>query len=327
MRCLALAQAWQDAGGAVAFASADLPDSLFERLKAERYALNSINAARGTEGDVEETRRLAESVQPRWLVLDGYAFGPAFQLAIRDVNWRLLLIDDDGRHEGYHVDALLNQNAGAAAAGYGRRVHGARLLLGCQYAMLRREFFQVPRRLTTSPSVSRILITLGGADWGNVTERCLSVLQPCVPPECEIHVLLGPANPHVATMRKIASTQKQVVLHVAPGNVAPIMAECDLAISASGSSVYELGYLGVPMLLVVTADNQRPIAAALDHLGAAVRVDELGQNQAADLPSALESLISDPVRRGECAEKFRELVDGQGAARVIGALRELSGVP
>jgi spore coat polysaccharide biosynthesis predicted glycosyltransferase SpsG len=104
------------------------------------------------------------------------------------------------------------------------------------------------------------------------------------------------------------------------------MTRCDLAITAAGSSVYELGYLGVPMLLVVTADNQRPIATALDHLRAAVRIDELGTNKSADLPSALESLVSDSVRRVECAAKFQQLVDGQGAARVVALLSELSGI-
>jgi len=325
MRCLALAQAWQDAGGLVAFACADLPDSLFERLKAEKCNVHTIEAARGTDRDVEETRRLAESIHPRWLVLDGYDFAPAFQLALRDVDWRLLFVDDDGRHDAYHVAVLLNQNAGAAAVSYGRRTHGARLLLGCQYAMLRREFLQVTPRVATSQSVSRILVTLGGADWGNVTERLLTTLSPCLPSDCQIHALIGPANPHADAMRRIAATNQQVILHFAPANLPSIMVECDLAITAAGSSVYELGYLGVPMLVVVTADNQRPIAAALDHLGAAIRVDELGRNPTADLPSALEFLLRDSARRAECLGKFRQLVDGQGARRVVAVLIELAG--
>jgi UDP-2,4-diacetamido-2,4,6-trideoxy-beta-L-altropyranose hydrolase len=335
MRCLALAQAWQDAGGTVAFACADLPDSLKNRLTDEQCAIHAIDAHPGTESDAELTRLLAESIAPKCLVLDGYDFGPVFQLALRDVKWRLLLIDDDGRHPRYHADVLLNQNAGAADVLYGRHMHGTRLLLGCQYAMLRREFLQTPRKPNTSRSVSRLLLSLGGADPKNLTERFLAVLWPCIPADCEIHVLIGPANPHVTTImsgtygikpaREITANMKRTILHVAPPNVPQIMADCDLAITAAGSSVYELGYLGVPMLLAVTAQNQRPIAAALDQLGAAARIDEFHENLTADLPSALESMIADPERRASCAAKFRQLVDGRGAARVVEVLRELSG--
>ncbi len=115
MRCLALAQAWQDAGGKVAFACTELPPFLSQRLETEGCKVSTIDVVPGTDRDLEETRRLAESIAPKWLVLDGYAFGPDFQLTLRDVKWRLLFIDDDGRHESYHADAILNQNAGAAA--------------------------------------------------------------------------------------------------------------------------------------------------------------------------------------------------------------------
>jgi UDP-2,4-diacetamido-2,4,6-trideoxy-beta-L-altropyranose hydrolase len=345
MRCLSLAQAWQEAGGAVEFICTKLPTSLLERLKAEQCSVHVIDAVAGTERDIEVTRGLAGSIAPRWLVLDGYDFGSMFQLALRDVKWRLLFIDDDGRHSQYHADVLLNQNAGAAAVLYGHHMHGTRLLLGCQYVMLRREFLQAPRKLQTSQTISRLLLSLGGADPKNITGSFLDVLLPCMPTDSKIHVLIGPANPHVTTTmtgttrvtnimsgrftapgaREIAAKMKRVVWHVAPPNVPQIMADCDLAITAAGSSVYELGYLGVPMLVAVTAPNQRSIATALDQLGAAVRIDEFHGNLAADLPSALESMIADPQHRASCAATFRRLVDGQGAARVVAVLREASG--
>jgi UDP-2,4-diacetamido-2,4,6-trideoxy-beta-L-altropyranose hydrolase len=326
MRCLALAQAWQDVGGTVTFACARLTDSLSRRLTAEGCAVETLTpSAQGTWDDLNATRALAESIGPRWLVLDGYAFGPTFQLALREVKWRLMVIDDDGRRTDYYADVLLNQNAGAAAALYGRHTHTARLLLGSRYAMLRREFLRTPRKLATSETVARILLTLGGADAHNLTQRFLDVLAPCVPADSQIHVLVGPANPHVAALQELASTMKRMVLHVAPDNVPQIMADCDLAITAAGSSVYELAYLGVPMLFVVTAENQRPIAAALDQLGAGVRIDELPTSRTADLPSAFERLAADAALRAQCAATCRQLVDGQGAARVVAVLREMSG--
>src|SRR5271163_4979085 len=127
MRCLALAQAWQDAGGRAAFACADLPDSLVQRLSTERcdlYRFESAPASSREANDAQETLRIANVARPQWLVLDGYDFGPNYQMALRDARWRLLFIDDDWRHERYHVDMLLNQNAGVSAAVYARRMTG-----------------------------------------------------------------------------------------------------------------------------------------------------------------------------------------------------------
>ncbi len=326
MRCLALAQAWQDAGGQVTFASTALPPKLAERLVGtERCSLKTIEARPGSDDDLAQTLQLAESIRPASLVLDGYYFGPDFQLALRDARWRLLFLDDDRRHETYHADLILNQNAGASAGLYDRRTHNARLLVGCHYAMLRREFLQASRKNATSETVSRILLTLGGADSQNLTKQFLVVLCLCIPANAQIHVVIGPANPHVAELQEIASTKERIALHVAPENLPQIMADCDLAVTAAGSSVYELAYLGVPMLLVVAAENQRSIATALDNLGAAVRVDEFPSSRTADLPSAFERLVSDKRLRAECAAKGRQLVDGQGAARVVAALYEAGG--
>src|SRR5579862_2845260 len=164
MRCLALAQAWQDAGGTVAFACADLPEALVQRLWTERCELHRFESARESSReacDIQETLRIANQVRPQWLVLDGYDFGPSYQLAVRDSRWRLLFVDDDWRHERYHADVLLNQNAGASPALYASRKTAARLLLGCRYVMLRREFRAQPQYEPRSggQTISKFLVT------------------------------------------------------------------------------------------------------------------------------------------------------------------------
>ncbi|HXY35415.1 MAG TPA: UDP-2,4-diacetamido-2,4,6-trideoxy-beta-L-altropyranose hydrolase [Planctomycetaceae bacterium] len=337
MRCLALAQAWQDAGGKVAFATTDLPESLIQRLWTERCDVHGFESAPVSSreaNDIQETLRIANVVRPQWLVLDGYDLGPSYQLALRDSRWRLMSIDDDWRHERYHVDLLLNQNAGATSALYASRKVSGRLLLGCQYALLRREF---RKQLQPEPrgggrTIAKFLITLGGADQKNDTSRLIRICRGCLPADCEIHVLVGPANPHVHSLRetceKLAQLSRergekmpQVVLHVAPPDVRTIMAACDLALTAAGSSVYELGFLGIPMLLVVTAENQRAIAAALDSMGAAVWIDESSVHTARGVMSVISAAVQNPTILSQCAKRFQALVDGQGAARVVAALR------
>ena len=81
-----------------------------------------------------------------WVVVDGYHLGSDYQRALKEGGARVLVIDDHAHLDRYHADVLLNQNLGAPD--YRDRAPGARLLIGPHYALLRREFRDVPARDT-----------------------------------------------------------------------------------------------------------------------------------------------------------------------------------
>ena len=64
MRCLALAQAWQDAGGSCVFLAAELPAALRDRLATERMPTRGVPAEPGSAADAERTSRLASPQSP-----------------------------------------------------------------------------------------------------------------------------------------------------------------------------------------------------------------------------------------------------------------------
>lgn len=75
MRCLALAQAWKDAGGSAIFAmAAEMPD-IERRLNGDGFAVNRIAAKPGSEKDAALTADLAVSLNACFVVVDGYNFG------------------------------------------------------------------------------------------------------------------------------------------------------------------------------------------------------------------------------------------------------------
>ena len=107
MRSLALAQAWQDAGGEVCLASRLLPKTLKRRWREEQIETRQL-AESGD--DAGETVELAREIGADWVVLDGYQFGTEFQRAIKNAGMRLLVVDDDGCARHYVADLILNQN-------------------------------------------------------------------------------------------------------------------------------------------------------------------------------------------------------------------------
>ncbi len=177
MRCLALAQAWQDRGGLAAFLSAPLPSAIETRLSAEGLAVVALKSWPGGAADAAETIRQAEALQADWVVVDGYQFDAAYHKALKDAGLKLLVLDDNGDSGFYWADLVLNQNIHAQADWYKNRASYTRLLLGTQYALLRREFLAWRGWQRDTPETAyKILVTLGGSDPDNVTLKVLEAL-------------------------------------------------------------------------------------------------------------------------------------------------------
>ena len=141
MRCLALAQAWQDAGGRAVFAMADVTPAIHERLTAESSGVLTLSASAGSAEDSKQTIELAQAQNAKWLVVDGYQFDAEYyQRSMKAANFKLLFLDDFGHAKHYSADVVLNQNVSAQQGLYSDCEVHTRVLLGPKYALLRREF-------------------------------------------------------------------------------------------------------------------------------------------------------------------------------------------
>ena len=96
MRCLALAQTWQDAGGEVLFVLVSSVPTLESRLKAEGLEVVHLASVAGSADEVRQTLALANNRGAAWVVADGYQFGAQYQRAIKQAGLHLLFVDDYG---------------------------------------------------------------------------------------------------------------------------------------------------------------------------------------------------------------------------------------
>jgi spore coat polysaccharide biosynthesis predicted glycosyltransferase SpsG len=102
-----------------------------------------------------------------------------------------------------------------------------------------------------------------------------------------------------------------------------LMAWADLALTAGGSTCWELAHLGVPMLIVSLAENQLRVAHALQLAGAAVYVGDHLSLTAASITEILDRVRAAPELRRRLSSQASQLIDGQGAARVVNRLLQL----
>src|SRR5580693_7805992 len=121
MRCLALAQAWKDAGGRAIFAMAQATPTVEERLRNEGFEVTRVAAQVGSAADAAETTRLALMHGASWVILDSYEFGAEYQESLKRHGMKVLFIDDNGHAGQYSADLVLNPNVHAKEGLYSNR--------------------------------------------------------------------------------------------------------------------------------------------------------------------------------------------------------------
>jgi spore coat polysaccharide biosynthesis predicted glycosyltransferase SpsG len=316
MRLLALGQAWVDGGGRVE-ALLDAPETLRERYRREGFEVRPgtddlPSLLRDDHAAVAAIDRPDVTVDDLWGLQAGAA--------------RTLLVDDLASLPSYPVGLVLNQNAHAEGSQYAP-VAADRLLLGLRYVLLRREFRSVPER-TIHPDGRNILVTFGGGDPTGMTRRALQAIEGLpggLRDGLQVRVIVGAANPDAAAIASIArdATGARITVERAVDDMVEAMSWADLAITSGGSTVWELARTGCPALVLSTVPGEVPMISGLhkvdlfDALGPADRLSP------ADLADAIGRRLIDHGWRTRRSKRARELVDGQGATRVVDALAGL----
>ena len=320
MRALALAQGLKEAGGEAVFLSYCESEALLGRIKKEGFRIYASERPTG----IETAKDILRKESPGWAVLDGYSFASDFQKEIKDMGLRLLVVDDFAHLEHYHADIILNQNYGAETFKYDAEPY-TRILAGTKYVLLRKEFLKYRGHKRAIPDIAKkLLITLGGADPGNHTLKVMRAVNLIERP-LRVKVVVGASNPNFDSIKtKAGRGRHKIEILKGVEDMAPLMAWADVAVSAGGTTVWELAFMGVPSLLCIIADNQENSVNALSEGGVFASLGWLKDRTEKETASALEAVIKGKPLRQKMHEKANALVDGKGVYRVIS---EMKGLP
>jgi spore coat polysaccharide biosynthesis protein SpsF len=190
-------------------------------------------------------------------------------------------------------------------------------LVGPAYVPLRTTAIR-PRRRTRRATV---LVSLGAADPDGAALRVVDALAK-VEPAPSVRVVANPRTPVWGTLAaRLGALDMPPARPVTPGGLGTHLAAADIAILAVGVSVYEALAAGVPS--IVLARNAGDVAHA-ETLAAHGALVSLGRTwRAADLTSAVGTLLADRARQLAMGKAARALVDGRGAERVAARVVEL----
>lgn len=324
MRCMALGQAWQDRGGEVVFVMSLVPPGVEARLRAENMRVVLNNHPAGSEGDALFALELAEVLRASWIAVDGYQFDSSYQKTISGSGRKVLWIDDFGCAPPYCADLILNQNIAPDEKLYLDRSPETRILLGTRYAPLRREFGAWHgKKREPGECAEKILVTLGGSDPDNATLKVVEGISRIRSSRIHARVVVGAVNSNVNDLCRACDqsfVRIEPIIHDA--NMPELMAWADVAVSAGGTTCWEMAFMGLPNLIVVLADNQCALAEHLCSHGASINLGWHESISAQSIAHALNVLLGSRDVRTSMSEAGRMLVDGEGADRVNRAMRD-----
>jgi len=334
MRCLALADQLLDDGGKTSFFLARCPEALQKRLAdaGHTICLLPTDIEPGSESDAAWVSERSTGEDADCVVVDGYQFSESYQKLLKKTKARLLYIDDLANCSSYCADFILNQNPWATPAHYQNIEPQTKLLLGCQFILMRAQFLsyrmaQRPEHNYAQSPAKTITVTMGAGDINNISAMVMQALS--LSPaglELNINVIAGAANIHVPTLKSLAQTLNESSGHefgivTDIQDMAPILGASDLVISAGGTTIWEASCLGRPTMAIITADNQRTGMVEFAAQGAIKLLGEAEMLEAKSLTKDVTDFIMDNEARKNLGQRAASLIDGQGAKRVGQALK------
>lgn len=345
MRCLAVAEAIAEQDGPPpVFLTADegcrgmIEDRGFE-------ALVLGTDYREMMSELPQLERLLDSIADIVLV-DSYQANNEYYLKLRELV-RVACFEDLG--EAYPVDLLINYNIYApelehryrAAHGHPHKAlpveadsYPHKVLLGTAYMPLRKAF-QRPSGYQIRERVTDLLITTGGSDphfaAGAITDALLDD-RMIREQGLHLHLVSGPFNQFVHVLKsrydcyRSEDSAVQITIHENVKDLRSLLLGSDIVISATGSTIYEVSSLGVPMIVFYFAENQRQGAEALKKRTDIVNAGCFAKNSGAvieQIREAVKRCIGDFAYREQLNQQETGLVDGRGAQRIARQLKAL----
>lgn len=258
MRSLSLGEALLDEGFGVELVSFELAPSLQSLAASCGVEVVELSCAPRSNDDAQFVLQRNANI----VVVDGYEFSREFFAVLEASSTPFAVVDDNAETNAHSPSAVINQNPHASASIYAHLHGNSKLLLGLQYAMVRKEVREVAAMNLPSRE-GEVFVAMGGADFLGLTAPIVEALAET---GLQIRVAVGHANTQRAQIQKLADQFGHVTL-IEQQDYVSSLASAHVAVLAAGSSLWEACAVGTPSIGLVVADNQSASANAAKKLG------------------------------------------------------------
>lgn len=321
MRCLSIAEEFKIRGRECTFITADKHS--VELIASRGFDTICLNTAwNDMESELDVLCELIGRRGIKRLLVDSY-YATDRYLEYLSRYTKVIYIDDLGEIS-CPVNTIINYNNYAEMFKYKERFknYKVNLILGSGFVPLRSEF------QNTSPvfnkEVKNVLISTGGGDIYNVCEKLLKqIASERRLKNINFMAVSGKLNKNLNELLEINKASDNIEIYTDVRNMSELMLKSDMAVTAGGSTMYELCACGVPMISYTFADNQLNGAKGFAKKGASVYAGDIRQGESEVYGKIIESLISlknDALERKKLIGNQESIVNKNGVKALADAL-------
>ncbi len=332
-RCLTLARALQKHGHQVLFLSRKHEGNILDQVRKEFEVtelsggvFSSQNVIVGDYAswlgvdlatEIDESRKVLRSYNFDKIVIDHYALDEEYESSLGHNG---VMVIDDLINRSHDCKYLLNQNLFAKKELYKDLIVApdCHLMMGPQYALLKPDF-ALKRPQVFKPrtnKIKNILVFFGGNDLTNESRKLIDgFLLSDRGPVKNLKIILDSGHKDYDFILRKSKIYKNINLVSYIEDMAQELMMADLCIGAAGSTSWERACLGIPSLIVISADNQKMVADSLVKTNSAYFVGDARETTPQVWREVFQKI--DSMNLSLFAKNSYEICDGRGLERVL----------
>lgn len=317
MRCLSIADAAKIQGEDTTFLLSDEQAVKFLQKRGYQYKI-LYTKWNEMEEELPTLLKVAEELSIKAVLIDSYQVTYNYLKRLSAAVKTFYIDDLNAFH--YPVNGILCYANYWEKFHYAERYKNTELYLGLKYAPLRKEFSGCEKK-DIKPLAKNLLLMSGGSDPYDILPNILEHMEKSAYEK--INVICGIYNTKYEELKRTFSSHKNICIQKAVDHMEDYMKKADLAVSAGGTTLYELCAVGTPAISYSFADNQLDNVAAFQKDGI---IDYAGDARWDDVVFKIVRLLElyqkDEKLRKRRSEKMQRVVDGKGAGRIAERLLE-----
>lgn len=246
-------------------------------------------------------------------------------------HWSVILLDGMWNNSlagkvDAEFDIVVAPYVGARALAQ-RKARSCLQLTGPRYFVAGSEYESVVQdRREIRDSADKLLVSFGGSDPNSVTSKVLDALSMITDRVLDVRVVAGLVfNPDLTSQleRKARAMRHNCEVIQSPHSLNEHMFWCDVAVSGSGLTKYELALTGTPSLQISMDEEHARVNKPFAETGASQHLGIWHDLSVEYIRHAIVGLMKDKRRRERMRDVGQHMVDTRGAMRIIEEVRRL----
>ena len=332
MRCIALATNLKKHFNVIFIVSEDFPKKLSRNIIDDGYSIIRVTGIlekdhefqkAQLEDDADQCCEIINSYKEsvNWAIIDHYGIDESWENKIQPYVDRIIVIDDLANRK-HNCDILIDQNFHQRSTTRYKKLipKKCKQLLGPKYALLRPEFKNERKKVRIRRQLRRILISFGGSDDINETEKVLKRIS-ILGSRYKFDVVVGKSNPHKSSVKQICEKLPSATFHYDVKNMAHMMRRADLSLGGGGISTWERCCMGLPTIVSILSEDQSKLTKEIAKKKVVINLGRAEKLNGLDYTKAIERM--NPKKLENISKKCLRITDGMGLDRVTRKIFQL----